>query len=135
MGRFQCQCAMQSLALLLLATASVQAFLPSSGTGVLRHTSAITMAAKKAAAKKAAAPAAPKGRGRNPFFSMDSGSVARKSGASLADLKAEKDKVPIPGIGAGKTQETSVALSFLDYPSNLDGTMIGDVGFDPLGFA
>lgn len=29
----------------------------------------------------------------------------------------------------------SVALPFLPRPEALDGTMIGDVGFDPLGFA
>lgn len=28
----------------------------------------------------------------------------------------------------------SIALPFLDAPKNLDGTMAGDFGFDPLGF-
>ena len=31
--------------------------------------------------------------------------------------------------------EKSVALPFLEKPKNLDGTMVGDVGFDPLGFS
>merc|ERR1711871_828655 len=31
--------------------------------------------------------------------------------------------------------EKSVALPFTAYPDTLDGTMVGDVGFDPLGLA
>ncbi|CAB1104252.1 unnamed protein product [Ectocarpus sp. CCAP 1310/34] len=32
-------------------------------------------------------------------------------------------------------RSNSAALPFLPRPEALDGTMIGDVGFDPLGFA
>jgi len=33
-----------------------------------------------------------------------------------------------------KMQDRSLAMPFLSSPPNLDGTMAGDVGFDPLGF-
>jgi hypothetical protein len=34
-----------------------------------------------------------------------------------------------------KMQERSIAMPFLSAPPALDGTMAGDVGFDPLGFS
>merc|ERR1711998_497745 len=36
---------------------------------------------------------------------------------------------------APKMQEMSAAVPFLKKPAALDGSMVGDVGFDPLGFS
>ena len=39
-------------------------------------------------------------------------------------------------VGAGlKMQENSASVPFLTKPAALDGSMVGDVGFDPLGFS
>jgi len=43
---------------------------------------------------------------------------------------------PIPSVMESKPlPEMSAALPFMTRPAALDGSMVGDVGFDPLGFA
>ncbi|GJQ08464.1 hypothetical protein GpartN1_g255.t1 [Galdieria partita] len=42
---------------------------------------------------------------------------------------------PIVASSSSTSQRQSQAIPFLKAPPSLDGTMIGDVGFDPLGFS
>jgi len=46
---------------------------------------------------------------------------------STEDVAVETPKAPLP--------MKSQSLPFMDRPAALDGSMVGDVGFDPLGFA
>lgn len=54
----------------------------------------------------------------------------------LAESSMEPDDVPevveVPKVSLPKMSES---LPFLTRPAALDGTMVGDVGFDPFGFA
>lgn len=43
------------------------------------------------------------------------------------------DSTPSETIAA--TPQMSQALPFMERPAALDGSLVGDVGFDPLGFA
>ena len=49
--------------------------------------------------------------------------------AEEAEAEAEPAEPP------GPTYQASVALPFLPNPAALDGSMAGDVGFDPIGFS
>jgi len=57
------------------------------------------------------------------------GASAFTSPAGL--VKSTARKAPATSI---KMQENSAAVPFLTRPAALDGSMVGDVGFDPLGF-
>merc|ERR1719443_1601526 len=41
----------------------------------------------------------------------------------------------VESSGAAALPAQSASITFLARPAALDGTMVGDVGFDPLGFA
>ncbi|GJQ13477.1 hypothetical protein GpartN1_g5268.t1 [Galdieria partita] len=81
----------------------------------------------------------------------------RKEISKTPEVKADSSKATTPESGKAVAQKTSVgrevtkesveqkktvsnkpkwskALPFMLWPQNLDGTMAGDVGFDPLGF-
>merc|ERR1711907_304168 len=107
----------------LLALASVEAFMPSASfTGVGRFQSSLSMAAKTAVKK-----ADPKAK------KVDT--KAKKAPVKKAAPDAKEPEI-IPGLGlGGPVPEKSLALPFAPYPKTLDGTMVGDVGFDPLGLA
>jgi len=49
-------------------------------------------------------------------------------------LLVEHELTSLWGTGM-KMQDRSLAMPFLSSPPALDGTMAGDVGFDPLGFS
>merc|ERR1711990_774047 len=138
-------------ALALFVTTS-QAFTPTTPMGLTtpmgaaRHGSGQMLfgtkpKAAKAPAKKGLA-ALKKSQGSNKGSSTKYGDGISinlsKSGKSLQDLAAAKrseDPDIIPGLGLGEASEKSIALPFVAYPSTLDGSMVGDVGFDPLGLA
>merc|ERR1711907_885324 len=111
--------------LALIFVAGSQAFTPSGSVGVARHSSLNMMAEKKAGfalptfGKKAAAPKA----------------SIKNDLAALKKAQYAEDPTVVPGMGLTGTTEKSVALPFTAYPSTLDGSMVGDVGFDPLGLA
>lgn len=50
------------------------------------------------------------------------------SGAAISSVRAAPST-------ARFTMEASKAVPFLERPAKLDGTLPGDVGFDPLGFS
>ena len=54
---------------------------------------------------------------------------AAAAAAEEAEAEAEPAEPP------GPTYQASVALPFLPNPAALDGSMAGDVGFDPIGFS
>ena len=66
---------------------------------------------------------------------------SRTAVRSTARMSAEPDEVPAEpavasaGGGAAALPAQSASIPFLARPAALDGTMVGDVGFDPLGFA
>jgi len=53
--------------------------------------------------------------------------MADAAAAAPAEVEEEVEAPPPPPV-------MSVALPFMECPAALDGTMAGDVGFDPLGF-
>jgi len=55
--------------------------------------------------------------------------------ASLAFNAAPALRAPQHGAGISLMAEKSQALPFMEKPVALDGTLVGDVGFDPLGFS
>jgi len=44
-------------------------------------------------------------------------------------------RIPSPSADAWAASSKSTALPFAQAPASLDGSMLGDVGFDPLGFS
>jgi len=60
----------------------------------------------------------------------ESGGVGFKDPATDTPNAPMGDKPPAP-----KAPQMSKSIPFMNCPSTLDGTMAGDVGFDPLGFA
>ena len=52
-----------------------------------------------------------------------------------ATKNAEVPKGPSPASLAWAAGKPSIALPFTKAPATLDGSMLGDVGFDPLGFS
>ena len=55
-----------------------------------------------------------------------------------APVESEADETPVVMEAAAATisgPSMSQALPWMEAPAALDGTMVGDVGFDPLGFA
>jgi len=123
----------------LLALASVEAFMPSASfTGVGRFQSSLSMAAKTAVKK--ADPKAKKvdTKAKKAPAKKAAPALSSKQQALLAKKAATDGKEPeiIPGLGlGGPVPDKSLALPFAPYPKTLDGTMVGDVGFDPLGLA
>merc|ERR1711871_1414573 len=113
----------------LLALASVEAFMPSASfTGVGRFQSSLSMAAKTAVKK-----ADPKAKKVD--TKAKKAPVKKAAPAKKAAPDAKEPEI-IPGLGlGGPVPEKSLALPFAPYPKTLDGTMVGDVGFDPLGLA
>uniref|UniRef100_A0A7R9ZPZ6 Chlorophyll a-b binding protein, chloroplastic n=1 Tax=Craspedostauros australis TaxID=1486917 RepID=A0A7R9ZPZ6_9STRA len=66
-------------------------------------------------------------------FSMDmTFSLGKKKAPAKA---AAKVGGPSPSADAWANAGPSVALPFATAPATLDGSMLGDVGFDPLGFS
>mmetsp|Transcript_4646 Transcript_4646/g.6042 ORF Transcript_4646/g.6042 Transcript_4646/m.6042 type:complete len:253 (-) Transcript_4646:241-999(-) len=51
------------------------------------------------------------------------------------DAPNEQTTAPSPGAKAWEKAGPSQAIPFAKAPGTLDGSMIGDVGFDPLGFS
>jgi len=106
-------------ALALFAT-TCQAFTPSTSMGIStsmgasRHSSLHMLFGSKPKADKA---------------------PAKQDLAALKKSQYSEDPDIIPGLGLGDAPERSIALPFAAYPSTLDGSMVGDVGFDPLGLA
>nr|AAB39488.1 light-harvesting complex I polypeptide [Porphyridium cruentum] len=49
--------------------------------------------------------------------------------------KSVKAAVPVKAGRIAMMAEMSKSIPFLEKPKNLDGSMAGDVGFDPLGFS
>lgn len=66
---------------------------------------------------------------------------ARSSRASIAIAMSSEEGTPMEETPIAveppkpKLPEMSESLPFMMRPPALDGTMVGDVGFDPLGFA
>jgi len=64
------------------------------------------------------------------------GNLGKKKAAPKKAAKAEAIKGgPSPSAEAWANSVPSQALPFARAPATLDGTMLGDVGFDPLGFS
>ncbi|KAJ1620916.1 light harvesting complex protein 2 precursor [Pavlovales sp. CCMP2436] len=59
------------------------------------------------------------------------GPALRPAGAASVTMMAGKKAAPVAVV----TQERSGALPWAPRPKNLDGTLTGDVGFDPAGFS
>ena len=55
----------------------------------------------------------------------------------ISEPVAQEDPYSVdkPLFASDSSAEMSMALPFMERPSALDGSMAGDVGFDPLGFA
>lgn len=67
---------------------------------------------------------------------MMTSSVKRKGATKVAAKKpAPSAGGPSPSAVAWANSVPSRALPFTEAPGTLDGTMLGDVGFDPLGFS
>mmetsp|Transcript_59126 Transcript_59126/g.135599 ORF Transcript_59126/g.135599 Transcript_59126/m.135599 type:complete len:204 (-) Transcript_59126:325-936(-) len=62
-------------------------------------------------------------------------SVLVVSAAAFAFNAAPALRAPTRAAGVSMVAEKSQALPFMDKPAALDGTLVGDVGFDPLGFS
>jgi len=60
-------------------------------------------------------------------------SLGKKKAATPAPVKSSGG--PSPSAEAWANSIPSTALPFARAPATLDGTMLGDVGFDPLGFS
>jgi hypothetical protein len=52
-----------------------------------------------------------------------------------APLEQQKPAVASPSRSVNNNRQMSESLPFMERPAALDGTLAGDVGFDPLGFA
>lgn len=57
----------------------------------------------------------------------EQGEVSETPMAPVADSNAQSNVKTMPKM--------SQALPFMERPAALDGSLVGDVGFDPLGFA
>lgn len=64
-------------------------------------------------------------------------SLGRKKAAPKPEPKASSAVVsgPSPSKQAWEAGSKSIALPYATAPATLDGSMLGDVGFDPLGFS
>lgn len=63
-------------------------------------------------------------------------------GLRMSELQGDEEKVatavdnlPSPSETVAATPKMSQSLPFMERPAALDGSLVGDVGFDPLGFA
>jgi len=65
--------------------------------------------------------------------SQDSNKVNSRAG--WGQLSSQTSRPLTVAYAAEGAQEMSAAMPFLTRPKNLDGTMAGDVGFDPLGLS
>merc|ERR1711990_640921 len=133
MGRPTCTTMFTTAIFVLLALASVEAFMPSASfTGVGRFQSSLSMAAKTAVKK--ADPKAKKvdTKAKKAPAKKAAPALSSKQQALLAKKAATDGKEPeiIPGLGlGGPVPDKSLALPFAPYPATLDGTMVGVVGW------
>jgi len=88
-------------------------------------------------AAAAAAPTSLAFRGHSPTLGSQKVSMKASGAPKLPTLfKAQSKTTPKTLLQSKQQQEQrSQALPFLPSPTSLDGTWVGDVGFDPLGFA
>jgi len=74
-----------------------------------------------------------------PTMTFSLGNFGKKKAAPKAAAKSTKTPTvvsgPSPSATAWAAGSKSVALPFATAPATLDGSMLGDVGFDPLGFS
>lgn len=68
-----------------------------------------------------------------PTMTFSIGKFGKKKAAAPAPAKVVGG--PSPSADAWANAGPSVALPFATAPATLDGSMLGDVGFDPLGFS
>jgi len=66
--------------------------------------------------------------------SQDSSKVNSRAGWGQLSSQTSRP-LTVAYAAEGGAQEMSAAMPFLTRPKNLDGTMAGDVGFDPLGLS
>merc|ERR1712137_725747 len=72
---------------------------------------------------------------RGPLQIRQSPTMLSVVSASLAFNAAPALRAPTRAAGVSMMVEKSQSLPFMDKPAALDGSLVGDVGFDPLGFS
>jgi Chlorophyll A-B binding protein len=70
-----------------------------------------------------------------PASKMSSATLLRLSETTPETMDEIPEIVEIPEVPKVSLPAMSQSLPFMPRPAVLDGTMVGDVGFDPLGFA
>merc|ERR1719251_777103 len=116
-----------SVAFAALCVASVEGFAPlaTRAVGKAPAKKAATKVVKKAAPAKKAAP-------KISLFAPKKAAPKKAAPAKKAAPKPASG--PSPSAVAWANAGPSIALPFATAPGTLDGSMVGDVGFDPFGF-
>jgi hypothetical protein len=98
--------------------------------------SAAIIAASLASASAFTAPATASQKASFVGLRMAEDSNADEIAPFVAATEAKVEQVAPPAAPAAPTlPQMSQSLPFMERPPMLDGSMVGDVGFDPLGFA
>lgn len=68
-------------------------------------------------------------------FAPQTSFAAKRTSLAMSEPQNEDPPMDIPEIPVPKQPSMSQALPFMTRPAALDGTLAGDVGFDPFGFS
>jgi len=72
---------------------------------------------------------------QTPMMTFSLGKGKKAAPKAKAEAKPAVGSGPSPSASAWAAGSKSTALPFATAPATLDGSMLGDVGFDPLGFS